>query len=351
MKLLSLIHRWTGAFLGLLLAVLGLTGALLVWEGQWIRLPGAHDPVVENVASIARIVDNAAAHQRLSRVTLAGDEIALHQLVFADGSGAYVRQNGEVVARWTNEWERPELWLFDLHHHLFAGETGETITGVAGIAGMLFVLTGMILWWRSRGRFSFRLWPRRFAPGPITAQHRDFGIVAAPLLLLSFSTGALMIFDTMRHLVLGEEVRPRIEVAQPNGNPSLASMLMSAKALFPDAELRRITFPTTPGKPITLRLRQPSEWTPNGRTQLTFASRSGALLSIDDAARGNSAANVAEKLYPVHTGKVGGVAVKILMTASGVGLFLLGSLATYAFWRRRSIKGRARPSTDFLARA
>jgi uncharacterized iron-regulated membrane protein len=336
MRLLSILHRWTGAFIGLLLAVLGLTGAILVWEGQWIQLPGAHDSLAEKVPAIARIIDQAAAQQKLSRVTLANEEMALHQLVFADGSGAYVRQNGELVDRWTSQWERPELWLFDLHHHLFAGETGETVAGIAGMAGLLFVLTGTILWWRSRRRFSFRLWPNRFAPGPIVAHHRDLGIVVAPVLLISFTTGVLMLFAPLRETVVGTELRPRVEVAQAAGEPSIEWILRRAKARFPNAELRRITLPRTPGDPISIRMRQPREWTPNGRTQLTFDARTGALLSVEDAARGNRAAGIAEKLYPIHTAKVGGIAMKLPMTASGLGLFLLGSLATCGFWARPS---------------
>jgi uncharacterized iron-regulated membrane protein len=334
-KALFAIHRWTGAFIGLVLAILGLTGAILVWEGAWIGVPGARDPLVENAAAIGAIVDHAAAQGRLSRVTFADNDIGLHQLTYADGSGAYVTQGGQVVDHWTSQWERPELWLFDLHHHLFAGESGETVTGIAGLAGLLFVVTGTVLWWRSRRAFQFRLWPTRVAPGPIVAQHRDLGIVVAPLLLLSLSTGMLMVFDPLRAAVIGKEVRPKATVLQEAGSTSARTMLEIAKQRFPDAELRRIGFPQKSGKPILVRLRQPAEWTPNGRTQLSFDSRTGVLLSIEDPLRGNRAAAISEKLYPLHAATTGGLATKLLMTISGLGLFLLGSLTTYGFWARK----------------
>ncbi|WP_164255793.1 PepSY-associated TM helix domain-containing protein, partial [Stenotrophomonas maltophilia] len=88
---------------------------------------------------------------------------------------------------------RPELWLFDLHHHLFTGDTGETVIGIAGLAAILFVITGTILWWRTRRTFKFRLWPKRLSRPMIVMQHRDLGIVMAPLLLLSAVTGTMMI--------------------------------------------------------------------------------------------------------------------------------------------------------------
>lgn len=340
MKLLSAIHRWAGAFLGLLLALLGLTGAILVWEGDWVSLPGASDPLREDVAVIAQITAQAAAGGELQRITFASDEIGLHQLTFAGGGGAYVRQDGTIVDQWASQWQRPELWLFDLHHHLFAGETGETIAGIAGLAGVLFVATGLILWWRARRAFRFRLWPKRMAPGPIVAQHRDLGLVAAPLLLISMLTGVMMLFEPVRNALIGAEQRPEREL-KAAGPVTPGSALHQAKALFPEAALRRISLPKTPADPIVVRMRQPFEWTPNGRTQLSFAPN--GTVTIEDAAAANRSAILSEKLYPIHAAKVGGMAWKIVMTLSGLALTLLGTLAFVSFWgRRRGRTGRRR---------
>ena len=337
MRTLSAIHRWAGAFIGLLLALLGLSGAILVWEGEWVTLPGAGDPIAENVGRIAAVTDRGAESGELSRITFASEEIGLHHLTYADGGGAYVRQNGQLVDSWSSQWDRPELWLFDLHHHLFAGHTGETITGIAGLAGLAFVVTGLILWWRSRRRFSLRLWPERFAPGPIVRHHRDLGVVVAPLLVLSMGTGALMLFSPLRTVLIGEEVRPQVELpAAVAAATPIEAALRASNQRFPGARLRRLTMPSGPGDPITVRMKQPEEWTPNGRTQLTFDARTGEPLSVEDPLGSNRAAFISEKLYPLHSAKVGGLAMKLAMTVSGLALALLGSLATYSFWSRRS---------------
>lgn len=339
MKLLSVVHRWAGGFIGLLLALLGLTGAILVWEGEWITLPGSGDPVVEDVAKLAAITQAAVSEGRLSRITFASDEIGLHQLVYADGSGAYVRQNGLVVDRWTSQWDRPELWLFELHHRLFAGETGEIVTGVAGIAGLLFVVTGTILWWRSRRAFRPRLLPTRLAPGPIVGHHRDLGLMAAPLLTVSMLTGLLMLFAPMRTMLLGVEQRPKETIAVAPGQ-SAARVLALAESRFPRAELRRVTLPARPGEPIAVRLRQAFEWTPHGRTQVSVAA--DGAVTIEDAAVANRSASLSEKVYPLHAAKVGGLAWKIAITASGIALAILGSLAMWSFWTRRAHQARRR---------
>ena len=249
MKALSFLHRWSGGLIGALLALLGLTGAILVWEGEWIGVTGANDPVVERVDRIAAISERAVA-DGATRITFASDEIGLHLVAKEGGAGEYVRQDGSIVASWASQWERPELWLFDLHHHLFAGETGEWVTGIAGIFGLLFVITGSILWWRSRRAFEWRLWPRKFQPGPIVRHHRDFGIVVAPLLLISFLTGLGMLFPSAARIALSPfgalPAAAKPPVVEPATQPApIDAMLRRGESAIPR---RRASPPDHPGQ-------------------------------------------------------------------------------------------------------
>lgn len=345
MKLLSFLHRWTGGFLGLLLAVLGLSGTILLWDGEWISLPHAGDAAVENVQLIGQLAEREAA-AGATRITFASEEIGLHHVAREGGAGAYVAQDGSTVASWVSQWERPELWVFDLHHHLFAGEIGETVSGIAGVLGLVFTVTGTILWWRSRRSFRWQLWPKKFRPGPIVSHHRDLGILIAPLLLVSFLTGVGMLFPSATGFVLSPfgriEARSKPPEAEPaKGAAPVAAMLVDAKARFPDAELRRLTIPNKPGQPWSVRMRQKFEWTPNGRTTLYFDG-AGMLLKVDDPASGSRADSIYESFYPLHSAKVGGLAWKLMMTLSGLALTLLGTLATWSFWVRKANK-RKRP--------
>lgn len=139
MKLLSLLHRWTGGFVGVVLAVIGLSGTALLWEDNWILLDGANDAPASSPAELAKAIEVAIqTAPGLSRITFAGEEIGLHQAIYSDGSGAYIARDGTVIERWSGIWERPELWLFDLHHYLLMGEIGKTITGVLGVLLLAF---------------------------------------------------------------------------------------------------------------------------------------------------------------------------------------------------------------------
>ena len=347
MKLLSFLHRWSGGLIGLLLAVLGLSGAILRLGRRLDRSSGRRRPG-SRARRTARSHRRASAADGAIRITFASGEIGLHHVAREGGAGAYVAQDGVTVASWASQWERPELWLFDLHHHLFAGETGETVTGIAGIFGLLFVITGSILWWRSRRAFQWRLWPKKFQPGPIVAHHRDIGILVAPLLLVTFLTGIGMLFpDAPRGLRSARSASwkraPSLPRSLRNAVPApVAAMLAEAKARFPDGrasppdhpvQARCALFgppapairmdPQRPHHPVLRRARQAAQ----GRRS---CHRRHARPSIN------------ETFYPVHTGKVGGLAWKLAMTLSGLGLTLLGSLTTWSFWFRKA-KRRKRP--------
>lgn len=347
MKLLSLLHRWTGGLVGLLLAVIGLSGTVLLWEGQWITLQGANDPAVNDPQALGNAIAVAVeTGPGLSRITFAGEEIGLHQAIYADGSGAYIAQDGAVVERWGTTWERPELWLFDLHHYLLMGETGKTITGVLGILLLAFTVTGLVLWWRTRKTFRFRLWPPRYTASAIVRHHRDLGAVASPLLILAAATGTFMVFPVVSDVLLSplaqEAASPAPPAAfdQPSGDTDWARVMANARTVFPSAEPRRLMMPSAPGDPIAIRYRQDFEWTPNGRSYVWIEPGNSAVLGSDDPAGGGARSAIEEKFYPLHAAKVGGLLWRICMTFAGFALMLLGLLATFSFWRTQNAKLR-----------
>ncbi|MBX7502436.1 PepSY domain-containing protein [Qipengyuania sp. YG27] len=354
MKLLSLLHRWTGGLVGLLLAIIGLSGTALLWEDSWILLDGANDAPVSSAAELGDAIEVAIeTAPGLSRITFAGDEIGLHQAIYADGGGAYIAQDGTVVDRWAGPWGRPELWLFDLHHHLLAGEIGKTITGVLGILLLAFAITGTILWWRTRKTFRFRLWPARYTTSAIVRQHRDLGVVASPFLILIAVTGTLMVFPAISSVLLSPIAEPDAKPTLPEGlapadrNTDWRRVMVNAQSAYPSAAARRLMIPREVGQPIAIRFRQDFEWTPNGRSYVWIAPDTAEIIATDDPAKGDRASAVVEKFYPLHAAKVGGLAWRIALTFAGFALIVLGLLASWSFW---TAKIGSRPATVLRAK-
>ena len=59
MRFVALIHNWGGGLLGLFLALLGLSGAVLVWKEHWLRLilREARVPAKEDAGALAASVE------------------------------------------------------------------------------------------------------------------------------------------------------------------------------------------------------------------------------------------------------------------------------------------------------
>lgn len=339
---LRIVHRWLGGLVGLGLAVLGLTGAALLWKPWWVGV--AQDPRAPSGTEVQAIIARAEA-LGATHVTLPSAEFGVVQAGFGrGGGGAYLAHDGTLLARWQSTWERPETFLFDLHHHLLMGGTGEVVAGWLGLAAIVFCVTGLILWWPTRRTFRLRALPARFTRPAVILHHRDIGVVLALPILLAAITGALMVLRPLGQAVLtplssAQEVaawQAKPPAPATAGKPDWPAILAAARTRFPDGELRMIVWPKTPGEAVTIRIRRPAEWHPNGRTTLSLAG-DGTVLMARDATAAPLAVRANHALYPLHAARMEGSAMalplRIVMTFAGLGLALLGSLAVVTFWR------------------
>ena len=283
-----------------------------------------------------------AGQDRPRSVVLATPRLGLHKLNYKGERGAYADQDGTIVAAWTSNWARPEVWLFDLHHHLFNGDTGEIFGGIAGLAGLGFVATGLWLWWPTRRMFHVRLWPRMVRRAAIVHHHRDLGALVAPLLILSLTTGATMNLKWFSQALRAPfssasameaaSASPKIQGGKLAKDLDWARVIGAAQARYPGAEVRVIALPAKPGGLISVRLRQRVEWLPNGRTMAWFDPADGRMVATRDAQGLPLGSRIANLDYPLHAAKVGGLPYRLVMTVSGVTLTLLGTLAVVTFW-------------------
>jgi uncharacterized iron-regulated membrane protein len=339
------IHRWTGVVIGLLLAALGLSGTLLIYEDAWLRatVPGASAPRVQNIDATIDVAERLLATEdaRLTGLLFPKESLGLYRLTFEEGAGAYADQSGVVVARWTSKWDRLELWLFELHDHLLLGEVGSVAGGVLALIGLGFVITGVMLWWRSRKSFSVRVLPVSFSRYHIVRHHRDLGAWASPLLVLALLTGAMLTLRPVADWVLAPFSAPGTiaeSLAPPDvaGGPLAANFdwgktLRQVHRTYPSAELRTISVPNRAGQLVRIRVRQPTEWLPNGRTVFWFDGADGKLIEARDAHSLPLAGRAFNLVYPLHAAMVGGWIYTAAMTIAGIALTFLGSFAVWSF--------------------
>jgi uncharacterized iron-regulated membrane protein len=347
MRWLRLAHAWAGVGLCLVLAVLGLSGALLVFKADYLRatLAGAAAPHSADIATLAATLQTIEARYTdagLRFVVLSSPEIALHQVGLADDASAFVDQVGAEVARWDRN-GRFEAWLFDLHHHLLANEAGEIVAGFAGLCAALMIISGLFLWWPAARSFAWRLWPRSLKRRDLLAHHRDLGVLLSAPLLVFALTGAAMIFPDQARVVLSAATGSAAAPSSPRQEAGIGAVawpaaLASVAQAFPDAEIRLVIWPKAPGEPITIRLRQPQEWHPNGRTVVQIDPSASAIVHTVDAQGLPLGARAFNAVYPLHAVKVGGRLYDVLAAFTGFSLATLGVLGAFSYLRtiRRS---------------
>ena len=108
--------------------------------------------------------------------------------------------------------------------------------------------------------------------------------------------------------------------------------LQTAIGTYAGAKLRTVSAPAVDGQLVRIRVRQPAEWLPNGRTIFWFDPANGRLVEARDAHTLPLAARAFNLVYPLHASTVGGIVYMVAMTAAGLALTLLGTLAVFGFW-------------------
>lgn len=360
MRWLDPIHRWTGAILGVLLAAMGLSGTLLIHEDAWLRatVPHASDTRAMDVTTYAPALEHLMADSsrgRPANILFPSDSLSVFTVSYGEGAGAYADASGALVSRWETKWERPEVWLFDFHHHLFSGDAGTTAVGILALIGLAFVITGILLWWRNRKNFKLRAVPSSLSRLQIVRHHRDLGLVMSPLLIVLFLTGSMLVFRPIADVlfaplspagtITASLEQPKVKGGKLAADFDWGALLQAVRNEYPEGQLRGIGIPRREGQLIRVRVKQPGEWLPNGRTMMWFDPANGRLVDSRDATTLPLATRAYNVVYPIHASKVGGVIYKVVMTAAGLTLVMLGSLAVYAFWGFRMRRRESRVST------
>lgn len=337
-------HRLFGLVLSLWLLLIGATGALLAFKEDWLRLtqPGAAGPpprpealTPAGLARRAAAAEAAFGAGRVRALVLAGPAIALDQVYLRDhaGGGYLDPGTGAVVARWAAG-ERAVDVLFELHHALLLGEAGKTAVGIIGLLGAALVLSGLVLSWPALRRLRGAVWPRAATRPALLVAHRELGLLAALPLLVLMLTGAAVVFPVTARFLLGGGMPAAPAMAEAAAAPAPAAaaaggiawqaVFAAALARFPEAAPRVVAWPPAPGGPVVVRLRQPAEWHPNGRTTIHMTA-AGGLVGVRDAVAAPLGDRLVDSAYPVHAGKVGGLPYRLLLALAGLALALLSA--------------------------
>lgn len=380
------LHRWLGLLSGLVVIILGITGAIFAFQyeaKEWSRsdLIQRETPL-ENRLPLSALMDRAEAGLDLPALTYGlttyrdpsrnwsvlsfrrGDPSWTYFGSIADYRTLYLDPaRGEVVGI-VDETKDAFQIIKAIHWSLMlATPIGQPIVVWSTIIFLVLLLSGLLLWWprkwnRTGRTRSFTIqWKARFKR-VVYDLHNVIGFYTLLLLFVIGFTGLFWMYPnvvkpTLQVLGDGElrEPTPRVAAVEftsretGNGTSPLEVAYRTSWEQFPDAYSVTLVEPQREEDPIRVVVRGDGE-TYYERSDLAFHPQTGEMLHArryDDLSRG-------EKLvamnYDLHVGAIGGLPGKILAAIASLVAASLPITGFLLWWNGNSRSAKAFSSRD-----
>ncbi|WP_416391682.1 PepSY domain-containing protein [Alloalcanivorax xenomutans] len=359
-RLIFTLHLYAGLGSGLLLALIGVTGSLLVFYpqlDQWLT-PALTTPAstatplpLQDILSRASDAVDGAEPRRLYLPGTSGDYHLVRFDTPPDAPGPLQVNvdpyTGKVAA--VRTWGAyPMTWIYRLHYTLLAGTTGKYVVGVCGILLALFAITGVYLRWPKRGR-----WRRALAIERGKGRFRFYfdlhgalGLYLFPVLMVVALSGVFMVFRAPITSAVAT-----LATVTPAPNPrsvpsastpvTLDQAVAAAAPVFPGARLSRVYLPRSQRDSYRLAYVLPeSNWQRYAASSVWVDQYSGEILEVWDERKLGAADTVLAWQFPLHNGEALGLPGRWLVFVSGGLPALLFVTGVYLWWRKRRLKRR-----------
>jgi uncharacterized iron-regulated membrane protein len=373
-KLWLQVHLWLGLVFGFFLAVIGLTGSVLVF---WHELDEAINPSLYQASSPPSAV-RKSMDELIAAASLAAPkawESAWIEAPHDNGNfvfGFYYTEasptpeqaesltlaldptTAEVVGRrvFYHAWNPLKHSLlgffFKLHYALFLGATGVTIVGILAVLFLISTLSGLILWWPLTGK-----WKRVLTIKPKASSerfnhdlHQTAGFYSLIVLLALLVSGIYFnLPDQFRWLVERFSTLSPDAKANPQAAPLLsAAVLENALQKInqenPLAEAQFYSFSPDLSVPFTACYRNVPELRPYVLDSRCYQlnRNTGEVLAITDPAHGSGGDVFMQWQWPLHSGQAFGWTGRILVCLAGLMCPLLFVTGVIRWLQKRRAK-------------
>lgn len=371
-RLLAKLHRWVGLATGLVVFVVGLTGAVYIWEGElfsWLHRdlvyvqPEARQVSADALLAAARGV--LPADRPVIRLTWQGDPrrsvVAMAQRL-VDDAPTYFHEFLYYDEVFLNPYtgavlgvvDRKHDWIYltrMIHTNLLLATRGTWIVGASTIIFALMVVVGMVLWWpRTRAVWRTRLVPRLNGAWKRTVfdTHNVLGAWGALGMLVLALTGPVWTWrwyeGAIAWLFTGEarivapvsptpEAPPGHSVAEP-----LDLALATIRTRIPDGRRYMIDLPGGKFGALTVGViyDHGSAWEEYDR--YFFDARAATLTGDERFDEKNLGLRWRNSNYGIHTATLYGWPMQVagtLLCLLAASLPVTGVLIWFPRWRRR----------------
>jgi uncharacterized iron-regulated membrane protein len=345
---LKWIHTWIGLIAGLVIAVVSLTGSVIVFRSEiplasFPRSMGGTATVgLDDMSKRIAQTEPDAQVRRVRFPAQAGDPF----VVQVESGGKQVRlvcnvSDGRVLGTLNTAFTD---WMIDLHRNLLAGKTGRKAVGSVGVVLFVLAASGMLLW--LIGARKWRAWisvrpqggSRRFH----FELHRATGLWSYALLSVVAFTGIGLAYpDTFRNALqqmtgsAAAKKAPR--VSESGGLRTLDEYIDTAAHAVPDGVPTELRLPENAKSSVYLRLRRPGDLSLSGN-HVYLDPSSGKVLAISREVDQPLATRIFAAFAPIHYGEFGGLPSKVLWAFVGLLPTVLFVTGLITWWRPRGPK-------------
>lgn len=364
-RLVRQAHLWLGLSIGLLFALLGLTGSMLVFytgidaglhpavmAGGDRPAPAWNAPVWDCALATGRARWHDPGGKWTLEITGDGGTIPARYYPMpghhADRQMVWFSADGSRIVR-TEPWGGYLMsWIYQLHMQLLAGDVGHQLVGWSGVIMLLLLLSGVAAWW-PRGSWQKALAFKRGAPAVrrLRDLHKLAGLWSVGLLLILAATGVLLALPAVNQALLSPAPIPSpTSTGNATRRPiTVVAAIAAARQALPDGRIVFIDMPNARDMPIRVRAQVPGD--PHGRFPGSYVfvdQGSAKVLAVHDVRRGGVGTVLTSWVRPLHDGSIAGLPTRILAVGLGFVPALLFATGLLRWRRRRRSPDRPRGS-------
>lgn len=343
-------HLWAGFACALFFIVLGLSGAVLVFEQEistalhpeWHKLPGEKSAAIPmSLDAIEHTVRERYPDHQIAGFRMPAQEGGtLQASLMCEGifSTVYIHPaSGEVLGYETPAWRRMVL---KIHHDLVLGQWGAAFLFFIACTMVLMGISGL---WMQRNLLKNLIRRPRFARSPrlgFTDLHKMIGVPAFTLLVVSGTTGALYNWAAFGKIADGKAGTPGFRTAHRQHTAAKASLdtaLATARSQISGFAPNYLSFPKNGNGKIGVYGSVPGQgfFGPYA-SAVTLDATTGEVLSAKDLRTQPWSKKWRAFIRPLHYGNYGGIAVKIIYALGALGLAALSTTGLLIRRSRRS---------------
>lgn len=337
-----LIHQWCGLIAGMFILLLGLTGAVLIFnqeldafehKKEWIidnKYPVSIDKAYHSIADKYKNWDI-----RLKRFSDKPEETMIFDLrrpaqrltVFVHPSSGHILKEIDSSKTFVS-------WLLKLHYSLHASLFGEILVLLFGTLYFVSLLTGCIIYRRALAdmflfRIKFRLKKKRSIASSL---HRYIGVWALILNVFIVFSGVVISYEVVKSGIKTDKTLPNPQA--PPITASLDKVILKLKKEFPEFHPSYIRFPIDAEKPIIFNGKvdgQPFYYS-RYYNSAVIDPQTGMIKEIKLITSLDKSVQLSSIVRGIHFVEFGSLPIKILFSLAGLSAPLL-SITGFLLWR------------------